>query len=167
MRLPCSLTARNAFHGRAAASAGFTYVSVLILSAIISLTATAALQVGAIVERRTAEEELLAIGIEFRQALRSYALASPSGHPPLPRSLQDLLNDQRTPVLRRHLRKLYADPLTGRQEWGLVLAPDGSGITGIHSLSAAQPIKIGHFEPALQQLAGKSSYRHWVFTAAP
>jgi type II secretory pathway pseudopilin PulG len=163
----CSPSARKAqLVRRVATGAGFTYVSVLILTAIISLTATATIGIGAIAERRAAEEELLAIGQEFRQALASYALATPEGHKQAPSSLQELLKDERSPQLLRHLRRLYADPLTGEEKWGLVLAPDGSGIVGIHSLSEATPIKIGNFEPALQHFTDQPSYRRWVFTAA-
>lgn len=145
---------------------GFTYIGALILVALISLAATATVQLGSITERRAAEEELLAIGAEFRQALTSYARATPPGHKQWPSSLEDLLKDRRLPVPMRHLRKLYADPLTGKQEWGVILAPDGSGIVGIHSLSESRPIKIGNFEPGLQHFEDKSSYRQWVFTAA-
>lgn len=163
----CPLRLNNAVMQHRTRCAGFTYVSVLILAAIIGLTATTALQVGSIVERHAAEQELLAIGKEFRQALTSYAMISPPGHKRAPDSLQHLLRDRRFPVVQRHLRKLYADPLTGKEEWGLVMAPDGSGIVGIHSLSQAAPIKIGNFEPLLQHFSDKSSYRQWVFTALP
>lgn len=148
-------------------SGGFTYIGVLILLAIIGIASAATIQVGSILQRRSAEEELLAIGAEFRDALSSYANAAPPGQPRLPPSLQDLLKDPRYPNVRRHLRKLYTDPLTGKDEWGTVLAPDGKGIIGVYSLSTATPIKIGNFEPAFQQFAGKTAYREWQFTVSP
>lgn len=143
--------------------AGFTYVGVLILLAIISLTATASLQVGAIAQRRAAEEELLEIGSQFRAALASYAAASPPGQKRSPSKLEELLRDARYPDTRRHLRKLYADPLTGKDDWGLLMAPDGGGIIGVYSLSEDKPIKIGNFEPPYERFADKPSYRHWIF----
>lgn len=152
---------------RYARGGGFTYLGVLILMAIIGIVAVAALQAGAIVQRRMAEEDLLAIGAEFRSALVSYANATPNGQVRYPRSLQDLLKDPRFPNPRRHLRKWYVDPITGKEEWGTVLSPDGSGIIGMYSLSNARPIKIGNFDAAFQNFEGKTSYRDWQFAVVP
>ena len=116
-------------------------------------------------QRRVAEEELLAVGSEFRLALISYSNATPVGQPVAPQSLQDLLKDPRYPNIRRHLRKLYFDPLTGKQQWGTVMSIDGKGIIGIYSLSTATPIKIGNFEMEFQNFEGKTSYADWVFMA--
>ena len=142
---------------------GFTFLGLLIIIAIIGLTSATALQVGALLQRRAAEQDLLAIGNEFRNALISYANATPPGQKHFPSSLQDLLKDPRYPNIRRHLRKLYADPLTGKSDWGTVMAPDGSGIIGVYSLSTATPIKIGHFDAPFQDFEGKRSYREWKF----
>jgi type II secretory pathway pseudopilin PulG len=148
---------------RSLKQAGFTYLGMLILVAIISLVSATTIQVGAVLQRRDAEEELLEIGTEFRAALISYSAATPVGRAPRPASLQDLLKDPRFPTTRRHLRKIYADPLTGKEEWGILTAPDGSGVTGVYSLSDAKPIKIGNFESPYERFKGKTSYRFWVF----
>jgi type II secretory pathway pseudopilin PulG len=144
---------------------GFTYVGLLILLAVIGIAAAASIQMGGIVQRRAAEEELLAIGVEFRTALISYANATPAGQKRAPSSLQDLLKDPRYPNTRRHLRKIYIDPLTGKADWGLVQNPDGSGIVGIYSLSDAKPIKVGNFDLPFVEFANKASYKEWVFMA--
>jgi len=146
-------------------SSGVAYLALLIAIAIIGITAAASVQIGSIMQRRAAEEELLAIGAEFRSALISYANATPVGLASAPPTFDALLKDPRYPNIRRHLRKLYFDPLTGTQQWGVVMSPDGKGIIGIHSLSTAQPIKIGNFEPLFQSFADKSSYSDWVFMA--
>lgn len=146
---------------------GFTYIGLLIMIAVIGVAATATLQLGAVVQRRAAEEELLAIGAEFRAALISYANATPAGQRRTPDTLEDLLKDARFPKPRRHLRKRYLDPLTGNDEWGIVLAPDGGGIAGIHSLSNAVPIKIANFAPPFRHFDGATSYREWVFADIP
>lgn len=142
---------------------GFTYLGVVIMLAIISITAAAGVQVGAIVQRRMIEEELLVIGAEFRSALASYANATPNGQARTPRSLLDLLKDPRYPSTHRYLRKLYVDPVTGKSEWGTVPSPDG-GIIGVYSLSNLKPIKIGNFDVMFQNFEGKTSYRDWQFT---
>jgi len=144
--------------------AGFTYLSILILIAIIGLVSASSLQVGSILQRRAAEEELIEIGAEFRNALMSFAAATPVGQKQAPNTLQDLLKDPRFPTTRRHLRKFYSDPITGKEEWGMIMAPDGSGLIGVYSLSDAKPIKTGHFDAAFQGFEDKKSYRDWRFT---
>ena len=148
---------------------GFTYLGLIILVSIIGLAATAALQVGAIAQRRDAEQELLQIGREYYDALISYRNATPAGQSDMPASVEDLLIDPRFPDLRRHLRKLYIDPMTGNNEWGLVqgVTASGSGIVGFYSLSEARPIKIDNFEAVFAAFKGKTSYRDWVFTSQP
>lgn len=93
---------------------GFTYLGLLILIAVLSVATLVTLEVGQLASRRQAEDELLFIGQEFEQALRSYMDSTPAGQRPYPASLQDLLKDNRHPRLQRHLRRLYTDPLTGR-----------------------------------------------------
>jgi type II secretory pathway pseudopilin PulG len=142
---------------------GFTYLGLLILIAIIGIASAATMQVGSLLQRREAEEELLDIGAAFRAALISYANATPLGQQRAPNTLQDLLKDPRYPNTVRHLRTLYADPLTGKQEWGTITYSDGKGIAAVYSLSEASPIKIGNFDPPFQEFAGKALYRDWKF----
>lgn len=149
--------------------AGFAYVLLLLAVALISIAATAAVGLGATMARRDAERELLAIGAEFQQALRSYAGVPVGAVPPTmgqgPRALEDLLKDPRVPGIRRHLRQLYADPLTGKREWGLVMDAQGR-IAGVHSLAEGKPIRQAGFEPQLAALENAESYRQWVFGLA-
>ena len=81
--------------------AGFTYLGLLIMIAIIGIAAAATLQVGSVLQRRAAEQELLEIGSEFQIAFQSYANATPVGTPASPASLQDLLKDPRYPNIRK------------------------------------------------------------------
>ncbi|MCA1323588.1 type II secretion system protein [Herbaspirillum sp. alder98] len=151
-------------HRSLPASGGFTYIGVMILIAVIGLASTATLAVGKIHQRRAAEEELLNIGMEFRNALIAYANATPFGYSRSPSSLKDLLKDPRFPTPHRYLRKFYIDPMTGTAEWGTVLTIDGRGILGVHSLSDAKPIKIGNFPDALADFENKTSYQDWRFS---
>jgi type II secretory pathway pseudopilin PulG len=145
---------------------GFAYVLLLLAVALISIAATAAVTLGATMARRDAERELLAIGAEFQQALRSYtgvpvaAAAATVGQGP--RTLEDLLKDPRVPGIRRHLRQLYADPLTGKSEWGLILDAQGR-IAGVHSLAQGKPIRRTGFEPQFAALENAETYGQWVF----
>jgi type II secretory pathway pseudopilin PulG len=144
---------------------GFTYIGAMILIAILAVTSAAVLSVGSSMQRRVNEEELLFIGGEFATAFRSYFEATPVGQRNYPAKLDELLKDPRYPGIRRHLRKIYVDPMTGTAEWGVVAAP--GGIIGVHSFSQQAPIKIDQFDPAFAALTGKTSYAQWAFGFLP
>jgi len=158
--LICSLRPRTV------AAAGFTYIGLLILLAIISVGASATVQLGAVTQRRSAENELLHIGRQFRAALASYQNSTPAGMPRLPKELADLMKDPRQPVLRRHLRNIPVDPLTGKAEWGVIRTPDGF-VGAVHSLSNARPVKVGNFEPEFAAFEGSEKYSDWEFGLMP
>lgn len=151
--------------GRACAARGFTYVALVVLLSVMSLAATCAFKASALWQRRAAETALLDAGAAFSDALDSYAEATPRGQARAPRTLQDLVRDPRFPMPRRHLRRILIDPLTGNDQWGLVELDTGPGIVGVYSLSPARPIKIGNFDLARSDFAGKRSYRDWIFGA--
>jgi len=142
---------------------GFTYLGLIILVAILGLVGAAGLKMGSLLQRQAAEQELLDIGAQFSDALSSYARATPAGQLRQPASLAALLRDPRYPQVRRHLRKLFVDPITGRAEWGLLHQPGGNGIIGVYSLSRAAPLKVGHFETRFAGFEGKSHLSEWQF----
>lgn len=145
---------------------GFTYLGLIIFVTIIGLVGAATLKVGALLQRAAAEEELLEIGAAFSAALDSYAAATPPGATPYPPSLKELLKDPRSPGVRRHLRKLYVDPVTGKAEWGVEYLAGGEvGVVAIHSLSQAAPLKIGNFDSRFRGLDNKEKIAQWRFTA--
>ena len=143
---------------------GFSYIGLLILIMILGVTTAATLTAGAAMQRRVAEEELLFIGEQFQMALKSYADSTPAGGRSYPRQLVDLAKDPRFPTTKRHLRKIYIDPLTGSNDWGIVTAPEG-GISGIYSRSQETPIRTSGFPPTLSVSEGAKSYAEWVFFA--
>jgi type II secretory pathway pseudopilin PulG len=144
--------------------AGFTYLGLLILLAVIGLVGAASLKIGSLLQRVEAEQELLDIGAEFSDALQSYAAATPKGAPQQPPSLQELLKDPRFPGTRRHLRKLFVDPVTGKAEWGVMYLGDHVGVIGIYSLSQAKPFKVGNFEARFQHFENREHLSDWKFT---
>lgn len=145
-------------------AAGFTYVSLIIVVFIIGLVGTTALKLGSMLQRSMSEQELLYIGAAFSDALQSYADATPAGQPIQPHALRDLLKDPRFPAIRRHLRKLYVDPMTGRADWGLVTLGEQGGIIGVYSKSDARLVKVGNFPPRFQGFEGKQHISDWKFT---
>jgi type II secretory pathway pseudopilin PulG len=145
--------------------AGFTYVGMIVFVTIIGLVGAATLKVGALLARAEAEHELLEIGAAFSDALASYAQATPPGQPQQPPSLEALLRDPRFPNPRRHLRRIFVDPITGRAEWGLVRAAEGAPIMGVYSLSQAQPLKIANFDQRFVNFERKQHLSDWKFVA--
>lgn len=145
---------------------GFTYLAVLLLVALMGVALAGAGTVWHSVAQREKERELLYIGKQFRQAIASYYESSPGASGKYPPSLDELLKDSRFPDTRRHLRRIYRDPLTGSTEWGVVKAPEG-GIMGVHSLSPEQPLKSANFREADRALTGQAMYSGWVFAYLP
>lgn len=147
--------------GSRAALAGYTYVIVLLWVALVGIGLAVTGQVWHTTAQREREEELLFIGEEFRRALTSYYETSP-GVKRFPPSLAVLVRDERQGIVRRHLRRVYADPMTGQAEWGLVRQPDG-GIVAVHSLAKGKPLRSGNFTGAQEAFSGKQRYSDWVF----
>lgn len=146
--------------------AGYTYLAVL-FAIVVSMAGTSgAVQLWSLAQQREREVELLFIGAEFRRAIRSYYEETPGPAKRYPAELTDLLKDNRFQVTRRHLRRIYVDPMTAKAEWGLVKSPQG-GIMGVYSLSERAPIKSAGFRLADQGLADKSKYTEWQFAYSP
>jgi len=151
-------------HTASGRDGGFTYLSLMIVVAIIGLVTASAIKLGAVLQRARAEQELLRIGAEFSDALQSYADATPAGKPSQPASLKDLLKDPRFPTVRRHLRKLYVDPMTGKAEWGIVYLGEKTGVVAVYSLAEDKPVKIGNFPSRFTGFEGKAHISDWKFT---
>lgn len=143
---------------------GFSYVWTLATVAIISAGTAKLVELESMAVQRSKERELLSIGRQFRDALKSYGEASSlDGLHQHPEHLADLVNDDRTGSTRRHLRKIFVDPMTGRAEWGLVRIQDR--IVAVHSMSTAKPIKNTGFDSAEWSYEAAKSYSEWVFSA--
>lgn len=143
---------------------GFTYLGVLFLVSLLAMTAVAASAVWRIAKQRDDERELVFIGRQFAAAIEHYRAHSTDPTLTYPRQLEDLLRDDRGITPRRHLRRVYVDPMTGDVHWGLIRLPDG-GIVGVHSLSDRRPYPrtfvVAGFTPPVS-----TSYRGWQFVAS-
>lgn len=112
---------------------GFTYLLLLFAVAALGIASAGAAVVWSAMAQTDRERELLFIGGEFARALQRYYDASPAEPKRYPATLQDLVEDKRQQVPQRHLRKIYFDPLTRSQDWGLVMS--AGQIRAIHSKS--------------------------------
>lgn len=143
--------------------AGFAILWILLVVALLGLGLTAAVRVEATDVQRDRERALLSIGRQFRNAIASYYESQVAGRSrEYPASLDDLLKDGRVPGVRRHLRQVFIDPMTGKAEWDLVIV--GGRIAGVRSMSNAVPIKQAGFEAEDMGFAGKQKVSEWAFT---
>jgi len=145
---------------------GFTYIGLLIIVVIMGAVLVTAGEVWHTAQRREKERELLFVGNQFRQAIDGYYEHSPGQEQRYPASLEDLLKDPRTPSTQRYLRRIYRDPISGSERWGLIRGPNG-GILGVHSLSEEEPMKKLNFSLADKGFEGKTKYADWVFMHVP
>ena len=147
------------------AGRGFAYIGLLLFVAVFGAISAGVVVAGANLGQRAAEDELLWVGTQFRNAIRSYYEAGVGGRR-FALTLPELLRDPRFPGVRRHLRRVYPDPLTGSEDWGIVQAP-GGGIMGVYSKSAAKPLKVEQFPTEFAAFAGKDRYSDWAFAYVP
>jgi type II secretory pathway pseudopilin PulG len=151
---------------RSAGQKGFTYVWVLFVVALTSIALAGAVQVWRTEVRREKEKQLMFAGEQFRQAIGSYYENSPGLPKRYPDSLEKLLLDKRFPTVKRHLRKIFFDPMTSSSEWGLARQPN-AGIIGVYSLSKEIPLKRANFPERYADFAEAKDYRDWKFIYLP
>jgi type II secretory pathway pseudopilin PulG len=137
---------------------GYTYLTLLFAVAFMGAGLATASSLWHTAQMREKERELLYVGDQYRKAIQAYYMQGKQ----YPRELTQLLRDQRVQGMRRYLRKLYRDPITGKSEWGLVKAPDG-GIIGVYSLSEEAPFKQAEFSKEYAGFTGKTKYSDWKF----
>lgn len=150
---------------------GFTYLWLLFALALGGVALAALGEQELTRQRREREAELRFRGEAVAAALGRYAEHTPVGHLPLPQRLEELLDDRRFPKPQRHLRRLYADPFTGKPDWELVLGPatvavegkgaagrpvTGNGIVGVRSRSS---------QHLLATADGHVTAHDWIFHA--
>jgi len=166
--------------------AGFTYVAAIFMVVIMGIMLAQAARSWKTAMQREKEQELLFRGTQIRDALRrwyklgqSSTAANPNAPPQPGQStaqptqlapgarnlsrLEDLLEDPASLGKVRYLRKLYLDPMTGK-EWGLIKDAAGK-VIGVASTSEEEPIKKANFPFDLDptDFEGKKKYSEWQF----
>lgn len=159
------MTGRHEIRTVPARMRGFGYIGLLILVAMMSVALAGAGEVWHTAQQREKEQELLFAGGQFRRAIAQYYANTPGKARRYPLQLEELLKDPRHPGIRRYLRKIYLDPMTGKAEWGLVTGPGGE-IYGVYSRSQDVPLKRAGFRLAEKDFEGRTKYSEWVFMPA-
>jgi type II secretory pathway pseudopilin PulG len=145
---------------------GVVLLAVLVFVLITTLAAGSLVTSYQQALRREKEEQLLFAGDQIRRAILSYYnTLPPDGRRSLPPSLDALLDDQRFPTPRQHLRRIYIDPMTGKVDWTLVT--NGAGIVGVSSRAPQEPLKKNAFPAAYEPFQNALAYTDWVFAIKP
>jgi len=145
---------------------GYILVGLLILIMVAGYALAAAGTKFSEVRKREREQELLKVGDTIRKSIGNYYNQTPGVVKQYPPNLEALIRDDRFPEPKRYLRKLYLDPVTQREGWGILEAPSG-GVMGIYSLSAAKPYKFKNFRLIYQHFENKKYYGEWYFAYVP
>jgi type II secretory pathway pseudopilin PulG len=133
--------------------AGMTYVGLLLAITLIGIATTTLTPMWSTMVRRDKEAELVFRLGEYRRAIARYRQV----HGRYPARLEDLLQDKTQFQVRRYLRQLYPDPMTGKADWKLdfIMEKSGTfaGIRDLHSRSEA--------EGFMNVLGKGNKYRDW------
>jgi type II secretory pathway pseudopilin PulG len=151
---------------RVVAQSGYSYLILLLMVLVMGLSVSVASEVWHTTLQRAREKQLLFVGNQYRQAIKRYYDESP-GVKSYPHKLEELLKDDRFPGIKRHLRQLYADPMTDSQDWGLAIDPVNGTIQGVYSLYPAAPMKTARFTKENLDFEGKVKYSDWRFIYVP
>ena len=145
---------------------GISLLLILIMVAVIGLSAAVAGSTWQTIMQRSREAELLFRGDQYRRAIKSYVDAKQGGQ--FPMELEHLLKDPRFPDNKRHIRQLYRDPMTGDEfepirAGGATIGP----IKGVRSTSKKKPFKQDGFAKEYENFAGADTYQAWEFVYEP
>jgi type II secretory pathway pseudopilin PulG len=121
------------------AQGGFTYLWLLFVLAISAAGTAAVGELWVVQVQRSKELDLAFRGQSIVAALESYRAASPAATPCAPLGWEDLLQDQRSTVTLRHLRRPYANPFAANGEWDWVKDTQGR-MLGVTSHPPASPL---------------------------
>lgn len=145
---------------------GYTYLAILFFVVIVGLGLAVVGELWSTASQREKERDLLLAGRALREAIGRYHAAPAGGATRYPPGLEDLLKDNRVPGIRRHLRRIPVDPMTGKPDWATVAAP-GGGIAGVHSVSENEPLKTANFEQGEESFGSAKKYSAWRFVYVP
>lgn len=147
------------------AQKGFSYIGVMVTLVIAAFGLQGAAVMWQQQTQRNNEAILLEIGEAYRLAIGRYYESTPQPVKQYPIRLEELLEDKRFPVPRRHLRKLYPDPFYVKQ--GMILVIKDGRIVGVHSQSLLEPIRHSGYQESQSGFQEARHYREWLFVYEP
>lgn len=111
---------------------GFTYLWLMIVVLVIAIGLAAIGEQWSMSADQQRREELAWVGEQYVRAIESYHESAPDGVKRYPPSLEELLHDSRFAGMKRHLRRVYVNPVNLEIGWEWIRAPDG-GLAGVVS----------------------------------
>jgi type II secretory pathway pseudopilin PulG len=148
---------------------GAALLVVLVMVVIVGLVVGIAGTSWQTIMQRARETELFWRGDQYRQAIQSYYEYSSGGGRnragQYPAKLEDLLKDPRSLAPKKHIRRLFLDPMTDG-DWELIKDKAGR-ITGVHSSSSLEPFRQDGFPEEYEAFVGAASYATWEFIYMP
>ncbi len=141
-------------------SGGFTYLGVLVMVVVFGIAFSSANRYWATTAKREKEAALLYAGERIRAALGSYYGSGERNS--LPSRLEHLVRDNRFPGVRRHIRKIYRNPMAEDGAWEIIRASKGK-IRGVYAGSSLKPLKRAGFPKGLEEFENASTYADWKF----
>lgn len=144
---------------------GFSYIGVMVTLVIAAIGMQGAAVMWQQQSQRSNEALLLETGEAYRLAIGRYYESTPQPVKQYPIRLEELIEDKRFPVPKRHLRRLYPDPFVVKQSMSLIIR-DGR-IVGVHSQSLLAPIRSSGYQDAQSGFHTAKHYREWQFVYEP
>lgn len=141
---------------------GFSYPAALLMVVVVSISLMTAQKQWSTIMKKERENQLLFRAGQISKAIESYYNSSSSGSSQYPKKLKHLLKDNRYRSVKRHLRKVYKDPMTIKGNWEIIYDGKG-GIKGVFSQSTEEPIKKGGFSEKHKLFKNKKKYSDWKF----
>lgn len=145
--------------------AGFSYIGVMVTLVISAIGLQGAAVIWQQQTQRQNEAVLLETGEAYRLAIGRYYESTPQPVKQYPLRLEELVEDKRFPVPKRHLRKLYPDPFSVKQGMSLIIK-DGR-IVGVQSQSLLEPIRHSGYQESQAGFNQAKHYREWLFIYEP
>jgi type II secretory pathway pseudopilin PulG len=156
---------------------GMTLLVVLFMLVVLGLAMGMTGMVWKTVAQRDREKQLLWVGNQYRLAIESYYSTAHAGaRGSYPAKLEDLLRDPRSLGIVRHIRRLYKDPMTGRdfkviraggEVAGVKVGTATGGIMGVVSTCKEEPFKKGGFPEGYKDFENATTYQDWQFVFKP
>ena len=126
----------SAAYSGAATLRGFTYLGMLVALAIIGIGLARIGEIWSTEAHRQRVVQVKWAGQQYARAIASYRALSP-GMEAFPSSLDELLDDSRGPVVRRHLRVRFPNPLDPAGAWVELRGGDGK-IRGVRAVGRGE-----------------------------
>src|SRR6185436_12988876 len=140
--------------------AGYNLVILVVAITILNILVAAAIPLWRTAIRREKEEELIARGFQYAEAIRVFQQRQGR----LPSRLEELIETK-----PRCIRRLWDDPITGKRDWvpvrvGVPGAIDPNTPDGNVGLGPIRGVRSRSKEDSIKVMFGQKRYDQWQFT---